>query len=473
MKLSSLLFLVVAALGFGLYIHFSAIPKIEKSRSGDSDAEPFFQEDPRFYSRLEMTQSRGEQIVLERAPQGWFLREPIQDLGSQSAMDQLLQAVADFRIKQKLLDAEAIESRSSGLDDFGLESPRLKIRAFLSGNLDAEEFWIGNRNPAGNFAFVLNPKTQNLYLGSLELEFAAGFDAEDYRETRLTTVSAEDFEEVRIQVKGQSELRFVRDDLKGWRWSSHPELPLDQDFVANQISRIALIRATEFREVPKRLFDDPEIRIRVGFREGVVDRRTDESDPLFQGVEFSITRQKRPGRRSSEPDDYEYFGKSDKSAPASIARFHYDNFSKGLGAYVKRSFDEFSEDQVLGLEVKNFGERLWSLERSEAGVWTQAGKELEALSTRDILAGLRQLRNLTAEHFMSVESSPVKENYDWWFEIERESQPAMVYAIRIFPTHQELLFAQEERALKFSLREEAFDPSVWENRDSKESRGEN
>lgn len=460
MKRRTLAVLFLLALASGLYIHFGVIKKLEREAEGTGGGE-FFSALPEFYERLHIIQARGEEIELHRDGSRWFVRSPIDDLASNKTMEQVLNALRAFEIESVLLSREELLRRAQDLEQYGLESPRLVIAAYPTGGGEPKSIRLGNKNPAGTETYALDPTSGDLVLASQNLEFMSSYQADDYREHRLITVEAEDFSEVKMKVKDQKDIRFVREGEQ-WRMTEPEDLPLDQDFTRNQMSRLAILRATEFSD--EKSIPRPQIEIEIGFKEGVVDRRVDENDSRPQGALIQLARQAKKGASKdlAEADRFNYYGKSDKSPIASIARFHYDNFSKDYRAYIKKSFDDFADDQIEEIEMKQFGETRWVLKKLASGwQWEGNAEDAPLPSTEQVEVALRSLRNIQAEHFMTRLSEIPSEKSEWHIRLKSKNGEAIEFAFSEHPNHQELSYQNGDKLLKYSLRERTFDPTVW------------
>jgi hypothetical protein len=456
MKAWTSLILLGLAIGSGLYIYFGAIKKEDREQARSAEEGRYFKSPPELYERIEILQARGSEIHLKRMGQRWFVDSPFQDLAASNTMEQILSSLKDFQQESILLRSSELKERQQDLDQYGLLVPQLKLRIFLTGEDRPQEITIGDKNPSGQSTYALDGQEGHLLLVNHVLDFLASYDPADYRENRLITVEADQFEELSLYAEGQQPIKLRKEDSK-WKMLAPDELPLNQEFVHNQISRLAMIRATEFvSDLPA--LTPSDIRIEIGFQEGAVDRRSTESDLRPNGIELQLRKQRKAGRKTSGPDDFDYFAKSDKSLPASIARFHFDNFNKDYRAYVKTSFDDFSEDEIKSIRLSNFGELFWGLERSNGG-WVFAGDpSREAPMKEAVDEALRSLRNLRAEHFMSRLAELNLKEWDYAFQLDEIA----VIAIREFKTHQELAYSRDGRILKYSLREKTFDPKVWD-----------
>jgi len=458
-KLKSLIILLLLATGAGLYIHFGVLERAEERLSQDH----FFPSDPSLLERISIRPSFEDEIELERRGSRWFVSQPFDDLVSSTTQDQIFSGLRALRIESVLFEGEEYNRRLEDLQQYGLASPSLIVSAYQTADGDFYQLHFGKRNPSGEALYALDPDGERVLLVSSELDFLASYDSMDYRETRLLTVDADHFEEVNIHTL-DDEIRLRKEGVT-WKMLHPGPYPVDQEFVRNQLSRLAMLRATEFDSSLTGAFEEADIQITIGFEEGVVDRRSDENDPRPHGTLIQITRQKKPGRSGESADHFDYFAKSDKSEPAHTARFHYDNFIKDHRAYVKTSFDDFTESQIKRLTVRNFGEFSAEVER-DGERWRKRSEsgESEAFTNDEILqSSLNRLRNLRAQHFItsSSESQDMK-TYEWWVELKLVDDSHIHFGFRPEKAFTELAYLRDGQILRYSLRETDFDPTVWD-----------
>jgi hypothetical protein len=226
-----------------------------------------------------------------------------------------------------------------------------------------------------------------------------------------------------------------------------------------------LVQASDFLASAPAALQNPDIRVKALFADGVSDARSRLDDPLPQGVELFLARKKRPGVNEKDAgDEFEYFGRSDKSLPATIARFHYENFDRSAKDFVDKQFDDFLSTDVEEIRVFRAGkldivvQKRGSLEQPE--IELRQGEKIEKLGDFGWEKALQHLRNLVASDFIAPEKKPAlsktliaielsfKDKSTRYFYFENSDKSARMWTNK---SGLELVYQLREKALDSSL----------------------
>lgn len=294
--------------------------------------------------------------------EGWRLASPLQDLAAQSKIESLVAALQKMKKMKILFSKEEIAKNVPDRIQFGLTPPRISIKYKTSDLANPFQIAIGSSNPAATGLFF---ETQDIGIGvgSMELDFLANQTSKDFRELRLTTVSANDFSEFSVTAKGRS-MKFKKDGTE-WKMTEPFQFPVDQEEVSGLAEKIGFIRVNDFLNKTPPSLAKPEIKVVVGFGQGVKDARSNESDSRPSGLEILLSRSKN-----------DYYAKSDKTPAGTIVPYHFENFLKSPEEFVRKSFDRFLNADVQEIQAHEIGKRPVTVTRSSSGLGEGAEKAL-------------------------------------------------------------------------------------------------
>jgi hypothetical protein len=391
MKGRSLLVLSVLTIGILVYVYYGiqkpAEKKIELAEKENALARGKL-------DKIEWIQitTGTESFRLDRQNEGWKISSPLQDLAAQSKIETLISAIEKTKKMKTLIEKDELEKKSFNKTQYGLQPVKLKVEYKTSDLPKPYILNLGDSNPAATGIFF-ETEDMGIGLGSMELDYLNSQTSKDFREMRLTTVSAGDFDEVSITSKNKT-MKLKRDNGE-WKMLQPFQLPLDQEIVNNFVEKIGFIRATEFLSKPAPSLSNPDIRIVVGFKQGIRDGRSTESDKRPQGLELLLSKVKA-----------DYYAKSDKTPAASIIQYHYDNFLKNPEELVRRSFDRFMNADVQEILAHELGKKPRKLVRSTTGFTIDEGQGPHGIQTETVNNVLNALRTFKPSKFVKQSAIP-------------------------------------------------------------------
>ncbi|PIR22395.1 MAG: hypothetical protein COV44_08275 [Deltaproteobacteria bacterium CG11_big_fil_rev_8_21_14_0_20_45_16] len=455
MKLKQLIFLLVLLIGMGAYIYWGIQKPAEEKQATDDYDKQLIKDDLSQLAQIEIKNEKGS-FILEKGGNTWKLLGPHEDIASSTKVETLISALLRIKADKILYEAASYPEAEARLDDFGLGKLALEIGLQLGASAEPRMIRIGRKNPGGSLTYIDDKKNKRIILSPESLDILKSAEPKDYREMRLTTVEAHDYADLSVIQSGKK-MRLERNEKGDWVMKQPWQLPLDQSFTNNQISKIPMIRANEFLAKTPPAFSKPSIQLIVGFKEGAKDLRSGVGDKRPQGLEIQFARSKKLGSKNRNDDSYEYFAKSDKTAAARIPRFHYENFEKGPEAYIQKSFENFDIEKVEGLALLAtdhlFG---WNLSRTGDGWLAKSEKQSISDPNQDeiknILDSLKRIRGLAFE-----KSEPAPGFTQLLFQISLKLKDGQIVAWSIDKKKQTLWISFGGFDLRYKLDASAFD----------------
>lgn len=410
MKGRSLIVLVFAVLGIYAYIHWGIEIKEEKQKTADENEAKLVSGDLALLQHIAIeSPASGPKIEIKKSGLGWRIVQPVQDLAAQNKIENLVSALERFKKTKVIIEAKDLEARKTELAQFGLDKPRIHLEYQIS-NLTPVEIFIGKQNPAATGSYAQIGKTGDVILATLELDFLGTQTPEDFREMKLLSVAPSDFSEVEFIYAGKK-MKFVQDDAGQWKMTSPYSLPVDQDFTKGQMEKIGYLRANSFVEKAPAADSNADIKIVIGFKKDVRDFRSNESDKRPEGAEIVLTKIKKQTKQGKMPaptdESFDYYAKGDKTDTASIARFHYDNFSKFPEDYVKKTFEDFSIADISSVTISKPGDVPLEVVKNGSGYVVHQGATEQPGNQAAVEKALDQLRMMRAVKFEETFKAPL------------------------------------------------------------------
>ncbi len=401
MNSRSLIVLCVLAVGLLTYVYYG-IQKphdeiMEKGRPEDRLA-------PGDFSKIEWLtlQTAAHSFRFERQSRGWKMTEPVKDILSQSKIEALIAGLEKLRKMKDLFSNAELATQAPKREQYGLHNPKIVLTYKLSNLATPQKISLGNVNPSSTSTFA-ETASHGIVLATMDLDYLATQTVNDFREMRLTTVSASDFVEMTLENKwGRIALKKENDQWK----MVEPALPVDIEAVRNFVDKIGFVRSTDFvNKVPAHL-KKASARLVVGFADGVTDLRSNENDKRPHGMEIAFYHDSKPPRKGQTESEDRYYVLSDKAGAALTSSYHFESFQKKAADLVKKSFDDFLLTSLTGFSVAK-GSQKFEVLRDDQGLY-RSGDSL--LDKEKVEALVNKVRSLKADSFIATAKSLPKDS---------------------------------------------------------------
>lgn len=177
-------------------------------------------------------------VVLSKEDSGWKVEQPIEDSADEAAVDDLLNELADSKMK------DVVSTNRSDLAVYGLDKPIGEIRLSMSGREQALSI-SSKKNFEGDIYVKYSDRPEVMTASGL---LAARLEkkAFDYRDRRLFRGAVSEIEE--IQFRGRKDRFSIVSQDATWVAKQDPKLKLDQNKVRNLVEDLGDLRASDYLE---------------------------------------------------------------------------------------------------------------------------------------------------------------------------------------------------------------------------------
>jgi len=186
-------------------------------------------------------QNGDDKIDLRRKDDKWRLETPIQDQADASVVNNLLAEVENWQ-KEATISVKEMEADKSKLADFGLASPKLRLK--LSGENAPPEIWFGKDGALEGRMYVRFANSKETFLVSQSVKKAIEKKPEDFRDRKLTDlIMAQVVRAVLKTPAGEMELQKTGDH---WDIAKPLRTRADDQKISDLIAQITTARIQQF-----------------------------------------------------------------------------------------------------------------------------------------------------------------------------------------------------------------------------------
>ena len=186
-------------------------------------------------------QNGDDKIDLRRKDDKWRLETPIQDQADASVVNNLLAEVENWQ-KEATISVKEMEADKSKLADFGLASPKLRLK--LSGENAPPEIWFGKDGALEGRMYVRFANSKETFLVSQSVKKAIEKKPEDFRDRKLTDlIMAQVVRAVLKTPAGEMELQKTGDH---WDVAKPLRTRADDQKISDLIAQITTARIQQF-----------------------------------------------------------------------------------------------------------------------------------------------------------------------------------------------------------------------------------
>jgi len=232
MRFRTTLLLLLVAVGLGAYVYFVEVPKATEEAQKKTLVE--FKGDDATAVTLAYPDRT---IELQKTDGTWRLLKPLDAAADQTAVRNLVNAIADCEVKKDL------DKPESNLAAYGLDKPMVTITVRLKDKeLPAIE--VGKNTPVGFSTYVTLASDKKIRL--VNSAFRSGMDKQpkDLRDKTILTFNDKDVHQVSLQGDGKDILLTRKDD--SWRLERPADAPADAATMRTLLSGLRAMRAVDF-----------------------------------------------------------------------------------------------------------------------------------------------------------------------------------------------------------------------------------
>lgn len=200
-----LLFLLAAGLYAIVYFYESKLPSTREAADRATRVVDFDRDE---ITGIDITQNEGK-IELRRKDGEWRLTEPVKDRADETEIASLLTSLESLRTEATL--EEKPGERKVDIKDLGLAKPNLRIK--LLGNKAPPEILLGKEAAVEGRQYARLEDSNIVYVVSGDVKAQAEKKADDFRDRRLTDLSAAAVNKVQTKTPaGEIELEKDREE---------------------------------------------------------------------------------------------------------------------------------------------------------------------------------------------------------------------------------------------------------------------
>lgn len=464
MKGKSLFILFLLTTAILSYVYFGIEKPAKEKEAAQAQEDRLVSEDLALVQDFKI-ETKTSKIHLERQNIGWKMTEPLEDLAAQSKVESLISAIEKFKKSRLLYSTPDLNAKKIDLAPYGLSSPSIVLEYKTSAMSAPKKIQLGTQNPSGSFTYVLTD--QGLSLATMDLDYLSSQTPEDFREMRLTTISGPEIADLSLTAKSKT-VKLQRDKGQWVMLSPWEHIPLDQDFVNSLAEKVTFIRANKFLPLTAASnLAQPDIRLIAGFKEGVKDMRSKESDVRPHGLEVVMAKVKKreekskpKNQKAQDPsENFDYFAKSDKTPPAAINPFNYDNFQKDPEDFIRKTFDQWLNSQVQKIEIEPQGASSIIIAQKD-GVFVSetAGVKVNSSAVDKLLNQMRSLKATKVVGPLSEKNAPKRDLRVRIFLSDKD----LVYDLRFDPNAIDLIYKEGKWTLHYLLSKDSLQKKSFE-----------
>ena len=239
MRFRTTLILFVLALAIGLFIKFYE-SKQPNTQEVNRRAQNIIN-----YERDKIDgiviQNAEERIELKRTGKKWRLESPVKDLADNSAVDNLLFDLEDWK-KETTIGAKEVEADKNRMAEYGVAKAKLRLK--LEGPKPLPEVFFGNNAALEGKIYVRLENSKDVFLASQSIKNQISKKPEEFRDRKLTDTVATQV--VRLSIKtaaGEMELQKQGDH---WQIVKPLRARADDQKVNDLIAQITNSRIAQF-----------------------------------------------------------------------------------------------------------------------------------------------------------------------------------------------------------------------------------
>jgi hypothetical protein len=325
MKPRNTLTIAVLFLALAGYLYFVEKPRHEH----EAEQKKLMHFEPDDVSQVTLTYP-DKQIVVKKTGAGWRLQKPIEARADQTAVQNLVRAVADAEVKRTL------KGDVKSLDVYGLDKPEAIVSVALSNGTTLPSIRVGKKAPVGFSAYVqLEGSTDVRIVGSV---FQAGMKREvkDLRDKTVLDFQDADVKAIEVTTP-ESTIELVRED-GGWKIDKPRPLKADAAEVNAFLSSLRGTRAEDFVDEPGALadygLDRPREKVAVSVGKEM------------ERKELLIGSEKAQGSKNVL-----YVKRPDADTVFAVGTWNWTSLNKNLAAFRDKTVLPFELSDLTSVEV--------------------------------------------------------------------------------------------------------------------------
>jgi Domain of unknown function (DUF4340) len=307
------------------YLYFVENPR----QRHEAEAKKLLHFEPRDVSEVTLTYP-DQQIVVKRTAAGWHLQKPVDVDADQTAVDNLVRAIADVEVKR------TVESDGTSLGVYGLDKPETIVSVELSNGKKLPAIRVGKTAPVGFSAYAQLEGSSEVKLVPSVFHSGMKRDVKDLRNKTVIDFKDEDVRSIELATP-QSLIEVVRDGSR-WKIDKPATLAADPTEIRGLLSSLRGVRAEDFVDAPTSLadygLDAPREKI------AVVLGKDKARKELWIGAE-----------KADKSKNMLYVKRPDAATVYAVGSWNWGSLNKDVSALRDKTVLPFDLETVAAIEV--------------------------------------------------------------------------------------------------------------------------
>jgi Domain of unknown function (DUF4340) len=286
-----------------------------------------------------------KQIVVKKTGAGWRLQKPIEAGADQSAVQNLVHAVADAEVKRTL------EGDAKALDIYGLDKPQSIVTLTLSNGQSLPSIRVGKAAPVGFSAYVQLEGSTDVRIVPSVFETGMKREVKDLRDKTVLDFQEADVKTIEVTTP-DSTIELSRES-EGWKIEKPRPLKGDTSEINAFLSSLRGARAEDFVDEPGPLvdygLDKPREKVAV-----LVGKEMARKE-LWIGAE-----------KAKDSKNVLYVKRGDADTVYAVGTWTWTSLNKGLTAFRDKTVLPFELSSVATVEVSRRGGEVYRLVKEAA-----------------------------------------------------------------------------------------------------------
>lgn len=231
--LKSTLALLVVLVGLGAYIYFVASKQTESGREVDHVFDSF---DAADVGEITVASEAGDKTTVRMTDEGWQITSPLSARASDSDVSTVTSGLGSLEL------VRVVDENPTGLDPYGLTTPRLEVEFKLTGGQESGRLRLGAKTPTGANVYAMRNDEAQVFMIPAYQESSFNKSTFDLRDKSLVHFERDQVTGLSVTTGGSTFALEKRDE--NWRLTTPVESRADSGTVESLISRLESARMT-------------------------------------------------------------------------------------------------------------------------------------------------------------------------------------------------------------------------------------
>lgn len=260
LRLRSTLVLLILAAGLGAYAYFVERPAREEA----AQKKRLLDFDRNAVKEITLTYPDHEIRLVKGANDQWQIAAPLAVAADQTAVTNLLNAIADAELTR------TIEDPGEDAAQYGFDTPTVTIRVTVAEGPSPPLLTVGKQTPIGFKAYARKENDPKVYLTTGAFHSGVKKETKDLRDKTVIGFSEADVRTISLVKPDVPAIQLSRTD-GAWTITEPGQWPADAGEVGGLLSALQALRAQDFIDQPEEGttygLDAPRLRVTLSLKD--------------------------------------------------------------------------------------------------------------------------------------------------------------------------------------------------------------